>query len=594
MRSFVIAFCRRRPLASVLIICALAWLPGLFTLPPLDRDESRFAQATKQMLESRDFIDIKLGQDARYAKPVGIYWLQAASTSVLGNGGRSQIWTYRVPSFLGALAAVAATFWMVRAFAAADTAFFAALILGLSVLLMSEAKIAKTDAVLLATVTITQAVLLRVYAGYGGKGAYTELASLAPPSSRAVGAIHFPRKRGQKTQLAPLVNGGRKDGLAFPIVLAGWGAVGLGVLIKGPLIAIVCAVTIAALVIADRDWRWLKQLRPGAGIALALAIILPWAIAIGLASHGAFYEKSLGQDFALKLVGEQETHGAPPGYYTLLASLTFWPGTLLLLPALIIAWRRRTDPPIRFLLAWAVATWVLFELVPTKLPHYVLPAYPALAAICAVGMKSWAVDGKPVLNIARWVSLILFVVAGIAFALFVAIAPVQFGSGGTWWLYVAFFPAAAAVVSVIPAVLACRPEAAFARAGIAAILVYAIAGFVTVPRLNALWLSPRMADAVAQYAQPSDPAIITAGYSEPSIQFLLGTRTLLENGAGAARASAQSGGLVLVSDDQREAFLSGIAAAGTRAQPLDQIDGLNYSRGRKTRITLYRVLPRPS
>jgi len=567
MGSLVIAFCRRRPLPCVLIICALAWLPGFFTLPPLDRDESRFAQATIQMLESHDFIDIKLGQDARYAKPVGIYWLQAVSTSLLGNSDKPQIWTYRVPSFLGALAAVAATFWMVRGFAAADTAFFSALILGLSVLLMSEAKIAKTDAVLLATVTTAQAVLLRVYAAYRGEGRF---ARATPP-----------------------VNGGRKGAFASHVVLAGWAALGLGVLIKGPVIAIVCAATIAALVVADRDWRWLKQLRAGTGIPLSLAIILPWAIAIGLASHGAFYEKSLGQDFALKLVGEQETHGAPPGYYALLANLTFWPGTLLLIPGLVVAWRRRTEPAIRFLLAWAAATWLLFEFVPTKLPHYVLPAYPALAALCALGMKSWADDKKGAIGIARWLSLILFVIAGIALALFIAIAPMRFGNGATWYLYAAVVAAVLAVVSVVPAALARRPEAAIIRAGFAAILVYAIAGFVTVPRLDALWLSPRMADAVAQYSHPNDPAVITAGYSEPSIQFLLGTRTMLDNGAGAARVSAQAGGLVLVSDDQRDAFLSGLAAAGAQAQSLQQIDGLNYSRGRKTRITLYRVMPRP-
>src|SRR3954467_5651849 len=100
-------FVRERPLAVLLLICVLAWLPGFFTLPPLDRDESRFAQATKQMLETQDFVDIRLGDAARYEKPVGIYWLQAASTAMLDGGSRDQIWTYRVPSFLGALAAVA-------------------------------------------------------------------------------------------------------------------------------------------------------------------------------------------------------------------------------------------------------------------------------------------------------------------------------------------------------------------------------------------------------------------------------------------------------------------------------------------------------
>src|SRR3954468_11571450 len=92
------AFVRARPLAVLLLICTAAWLPGFFTLPPLDRDESRFAQATKQMLETQDFVDIRLGDAARYEKPIGIYWLQAASTAILDGGSRDHIWTYRVPS----------------------------------------------------------------------------------------------------------------------------------------------------------------------------------------------------------------------------------------------------------------------------------------------------------------------------------------------------------------------------------------------------------------------------------------------------------------------------------------------------------------
>src|SRR4051794_19530835 len=130
-------FVRERPLAVLLLLCVLAWLPGFFTLPPLDRDESRFAQATKQMLETGDFIDINLGSEARYAKPIGIYWLQAASTAALGQGVWNRIWTYRVPSLIGALIAVAATFFLARMIAGTETAFFAGLLLGFSVLLMS-------------------------------------------------------------------------------------------------------------------------------------------------------------------------------------------------------------------------------------------------------------------------------------------------------------------------------------------------------------------------------------------------------------------------------------------------------------------------
>jgi 4-amino-4-deoxy-L-arabinose transferase-like glycosyltransferase len=63
--------------------------------------------------------------------------------------------------------------------------------------------------------------------------------------------------------------------------------------------------------------------------------------------------------------------------------LFFWPAVFLAWPSLWRAWKERTDTALRFCLAWLVPAWVLFELIPTKLPHYVLPMYPALALICA-------------------------------------------------------------------------------------------------------------------------------------------------------------------------------------------------------------------
>jgi len=550
----IFSYGRKHPLPALLLICAIAWLPGFFSLPPLDRDESRFAQATKQMLETGDFIDINLGAGPRYEKPVGIYWLQAASTAAFGGGTRDAIWTYRVPSFLGALAAVAATFWLVRAFAAVETAFFAGLILGLSALLMSEANIAKTDAVLLASIATTQAVVIRAYL-----------------SARAPALYAAPR---------------------LAVLLFGWAAFGLGVLVKGPIIALVCMAGIAAISLADRDWRWLKGLRPLPGTAVALAIILPWAIAIGFASHGLFYEKSLGQDFALKVIGDQETHGAPPGYYTLLASLTFWPGTLLLIPGIAYGIARRKEPAVRYLLAWAAASWLMFELAPTKLPHYVLPVYPALAALCAL----WLSSGKRVLTrgqrVAQNVALALFVAVGFALAAFLVLAPGRFGSGAPWWLYPVAALAMIAIIAVIPRVIARRLPAAMAMASLSALLLYGIAGLITVPRLTQLWLSPRLAEAVSRHSERRDPPVVTAGYAEPSIAFLLGTHTALDDGPEAGHATAKAGGLALVADDQRDGFLAAVAEEGAQAEVLEEVAGLNYSRGRKTRITLYRIAPR--
>ena len=96
--SGLVARLHRGPRTILFLVALVAWLPGFFTLPPLDRDESRFAQATKQMLESGDFVAIRLGDQARDQKPVGIYWLQAASTAVLNSfvpegSARREIWT---------------------------------------------------------------------------------------------------------------------------------------------------------------------------------------------------------------------------------------------------------------------------------------------------------------------------------------------------------------------------------------------------------------------------------------------------------------------------------------------------------------------
>ena len=50
----------------------------------MDRDESRFAEASRQMVETGNFVDIRFASTARYNKPAGIYWLQAASAELVG------------------------------------------------------------------------------------------------------------------------------------------------------------------------------------------------------------------------------------------------------------------------------------------------------------------------------------------------------------------------------------------------------------------------------------------------------------------------------------------------------------------------------
>src|ERR1043166_1293406 len=122
MKSWLLALLTRRPYAALALLCLLLWAPGVFSLPALDRDESRFAQSSKQMLETGDLVDIRFGLVPRYKKPAGIYWLQAATTKITGLGNHGRIWTYRLPSLLGAIAAVWLVFWTASAFASVEAA----------------------------------------------------------------------------------------------------------------------------------------------------------------------------------------------------------------------------------------------------------------------------------------------------------------------------------------------------------------------------------------------------------------------------------------------------------------------------------------
>jgi 4-amino-4-deoxy-L-arabinose transferase-like glycosyltransferase len=83
------------------------------------------------------------------------------------------------------------------------------------------------------------------------------------------------------------------------------------------------------------------------------------------------------------VVSAQEAHGAPPGYYFALFWVTFWPGATLAAMAAPSIWAARREKGAKFLLCWIVPAWIVLELVITKLPHYVLPLYPAIAILMA-------------------------------------------------------------------------------------------------------------------------------------------------------------------------------------------------------------------
>lgn len=537
--------------ALAALLAVLAGLPGLLAVPPLDRDESRFAQATAQMLETRDFVVIRYQDGPRFKKPVGIHWLQAASVSLLSNPEARQIWAYRIPSLLGAALAAAACAWGAAAFFGDEAGLFAGGFLAVSFLLSTEAMIAKTDAVLCGTTTLAMACLARIYAA----------ARDGPPVRRRVKWIF-------------------------------WAAFGVAALVKGPVGPMVVLLAILALVATERRARWLAGLNWYWGLLLVLLIVGPWAWAVTVATDGAFWSAALGGDLAPKLAGGQETHGAPPGYHTLLAPLLTFPLTLLLPAAAVGAWRRWREPGVRFALAWLIPSWLVFEAMPTKLVHYPLPTYGAIAWLAAAALV------EPLGPRVRWIGAGLAALVGALLATASFYLASKYGDGSA-------LPAAALAATLLAAAglagayLLLRGHT---RGAAVAAIVLGGAGHAALaaglaPRLQTLWLSQRVEEAMAKAELLPrqgrvDAPVAVAGYAEPSLVFALGTGTELDSAEDAAEAISE-GRPAVVEAKQDAAFQRALAADKAVAAPVAQISGLDYSSGHHLTLRVYeaRVAP---
>jgi 4-amino-4-deoxy-L-arabinose transferase-like glycosyltransferase len=527
---------RTRAVLLLVFVALCAFLPGLIAIPPVDRDEVRYAQASKQMMETGNYLDIRFQEQPRYLQPGGIYWLQVAAAKITGYGPEAPIWVYRLPSLVAAAAAVVLTYWLALPLAGEAGAFIAALLIAPAILLGIEARLAKTDAVLLACILSSTGFLARAY-------------------------------------LRQTITLG--GGILF------WTACGTGILVKGPMIALVVGSTVLTLCVLDRSTAWLKALRPVLGLGWLVLMVLPWFIAIAIVSDGEFYRVAIGQSLLGKVAVGQQGHGAPPGLYFLLYWMTFWPAAGLAVTAFPWVWQNRGEPVVRFCLAWLVPTWLVFELITTKLPHYVLPVYPAIATLIALGL----VHGRRPGPMIRWV-----MVASVVFYGVVAFASLYLLQGE--------IASSVLIVTLVATVImafgmpgaATSPARLGAAVAISGILMNGVVAAVVVPSLKSIWVAPRLAAAIKRDAQCPQPQVASAGFEEPSLIFLVGTRTQLVDGGGAARFLVEGGcRIALVTSSNEPAFSTELAALSKQAELLEQIAGMNIGKVKKEDIGVYRL-----
>ncbi|MER9730091.1 MULTISPECIES: glycosyltransferase family 39 protein [unclassified Mesorhizobium] len=527
---------------------------GLASMPPLDRDEPRFVQATKQMTETGDYVDIRFQDASRYQKPIGIYWLQSAAVTLSGQGAQAPIWIYRLVSALGIAIAVVAIAWTGANLFGANAGLAAGLVMAAIFATAFEGRDAKTDAMLLACCVLAQGALAQIY-----------LASR------------------------------RNEPVAGHLPWIFWAAQGAAILIKGPIAPLLSALTVLTLVAFERDWRWLARLKAGRGLILVLLIVLPWLALITWKSNGAFLQQAVGKDMLGKVAQGEESHGVPPGFYVLTYCLFMWPFGLVALGAGLQALNRlRDDPRLRFCLAWYIPFWLVFELIPTKLPHYVLPAYPGMALL--IGWLLTLTPQEANAPLRRWQTWLWWatafgtVLVTVGLAVLCVGAPIYLMKTFLWWSV----PAAAAALGAGYLAVSRQKLVPLVRIGGAAVcagITYALLFGVIVPSLKPIWMS-REIEAAVRADRPCEMSVLaSAQYHEPSLVFLVGTKTVLTDVDGVAQHllgdPACALGLAPVGDEKRLDDL--LAGQGKKASRVAEIDGINYSSGDKLSLGLYRV-----
>lgn len=542
------------------LFCLAVYGVGQGGIPAIDRDESRFAQASRQMLASPDWhgwVVPRVQDRPRLNKPPLIYWLQAGSaavwtgrfsgTSGLQAAARDEIWMYRLPSLVSAVAAVLLAWRLGCAMFDARVGFLGGLLLATTPALIWESHQARADVVLLACTTAALWGLWRVWR-----------------------------------------EGRDRHGPGMGSLLLLWGGMALGVLTKGPITPMVVGLGSLALSAATGRWRWLWRARPIAGLVGVAACVGPWvylvAREVGFDRYAALvWDETVGRG-----VRAQEGHWGPPGYHLLLMPVLLGAASMLggagLVRAWRVGWRRAAGrwcgrEPEMFLMCVVLPSWIVFELSGTKLPHYTMPLYPALALLAARGVLAgdagrWALAGTRVVRALAWVwlaALSLVVLAlgvGVTFAAWRAWGATWSGAAAALWVC-----CGALLITLAVRFLATRRWNNAQRCGISLMAQLGVGvGFVG-SNLPEIRLSEGLAQRLAELDPPASRPLACVGYVEDSLIFETRGRAIRLDPEGLGPwLTEHPGGLAVID----EPTLKNTPTLSS----LDSRRGFNYARGR--------------
>ena len=546
------------------ILTLIFILPGLSSIPPLDRDEARFSQASKQMLEDKNYVVIKFQEELRSKKPIGIYWLQIASASIFG---KDNIISYRAPNIFSTiiLIIVFSTFVYSISFryfnlnisSSLTFSFFSSLVMATLLGLSIEIKQAKTDTVLLTLCTVQQLIFWKIYSY--GKESWNKY------------------KHHEYVWLTRLF----------------WLIIALGILVKGPISPLLFTMTLLSICILDRfvekEWNlsWLNLFLWFQGLLIVSIITLPWIYLAWQATDGHLILDAINKDFLIKLRSGQENHWGPFGSHLFLLLLTFWPMVLLLPFAARACLDWKHERLIRFLISWIIPFWIILELTPTKLPHYILPVFPGLILLILIGISSPPSGNIKFSKINKFFRAVV-VIFTLLLALSLVYVSLNFSSKILIFI-LSIVLSFIMITSIIFGNIFFLNESKYKLSPLFGMLI--LAGICNIfvfsyifPNLDKIHITPKIKNYIDSLEFRPD-TIVATGYHEPSLVFSLGRDTLL--------LSPEEVALVLVEGDNTLAIVEErthnevkkiLNKFENKIVYLTSLDGFNLAKGQKIKI----------
>lgn len=490
--------------AHLLILALAAGLLCFLKLgaPSLwDIDEGNNAEASREMLESENWVVPTFNYELRVDKPALLYWLQMAAYKLNGVNELSA----RLPSALMAFLAVFVAYALGRNMFGAMEGLLAALILASSIAFCASAHFANPDA-LLNLCTISTLGLFWIDYSRGARAWFWTAAITA----------------------------------------------GLGVLAKGPVGVLLPGAVVFLFLLCERKLAILRDWRLLGGFLLLALVVAPWYTLVGVETKADFLIGFLLKHNFGRFVEPMEKHGGSFFYYVFVVLIGFGPWSVFLLSTFWYGTGDRareqgmTLGANRFLWCWVGVYLLFFTLASTKLPNYILPLYAPLALLMARFLERWRTGEYAVVWPVR-ISLICLMLVGIATSMTFLLAggalpgdllKGQYLSGFQKWAALGLLPMGAAVGCWF--CLDVRRRGAFlVSLSLMAVLFTCgiVCASVTLDQLKA----PRSLTAGAGACQPEEEIRTAAyGYFQPSLVFYCQREVTRLDTEAQARAFLQS------------------------------------------------------